>query len=87
MFNPGTVAGVDLLPYTPKSRREAAERLVKVSQDLVNGQREIIAGLKSIQRPTEAAEKLLREFEVGLERAIEQRNVAATLVAMSEPSN
>jgi hypothetical protein len=54
-----------------------AEKLLKLSTGLVAEQRAIIAGLKSVQLSTYAAEKLLQEFQSRLERAIQQRHVAA----------
>jgi hypothetical protein len=55
-----------------------AEKLLRLSIGLVAEQREIIAGMKLVHLSTYAAEKLLQEFESGLERAIKQRDVAAS---------
>jgi hypothetical protein len=54
-----------------------ADKLLRLSTGLVAEQREIIAGMKSVQLSTYAAEKLLQEFESGLKRAIQQQHVAA----------
>jgi hypothetical protein len=66
------------VPYTVKASLLTAEKLLRLSIGLVAEQREIIAGMKLVHLSTYAAEKLLQEFESGLERAIKQRDVAAS---------
>jgi hypothetical protein len=68
------------MPYTPKGQLALAERLVKQAEDLAQGQREIVAGLKATGRPTEMAEKLLREFELGLEHSVQHKKAVSALV-------
>jgi hypothetical protein len=65
------------MPDTAKARLLSADKLLSLSTGLVAEQRDIIAGMKSVQLSTYAAEQLLHEFESGLERAIRQRHVAA----------
>jgi hypothetical protein len=64
------------MSHTAQSRLLTADKLLRLSTGLVAEQREIIAGMKIVQLSTYAAEKLLQEFESGLERAIQQ-HVAA----------
>jgi hypothetical protein len=73
------------VPYTAQGRLLTADKLLKLSTGLVAEQREIIAGMKSVQLSTYAAEKLLRVFESGLERAIQQQHVAALASESSWP--
>jgi hypothetical protein len=65
------------VPYTAQARLLIADKLLRLSTGLVAEQREIIAGMKSVHLSTYAAEKLLQDFESGLERAIRQQHVAA----------
>ncbi len=75
------------MPYTPKGRLETAEKFLKVALDLVGGQRKIVEGLQSIGRPTKSAEKLLLEFELSLEQAIQHKEAAAKLAGMPPSSD
>jgi hypothetical protein len=64
------------MSYTAQARLLTADKLLRLSTGLVAEQREIIAGMKRVQLSTYAAEKLLQEFESGLERAIQQQVAA-----------